>query len=215
MIILALDTTSNEGSLAIRRDGRIVAQQVLHSADGFAHLIFPAIRDICRQAEVRFAEVDCFAAASGPGSFTGVRVGVSAVKGMAEALGKSALGISNLRALSTFGSSPLRAVAIDAHRGRDLYAAVYSSEGHLVGEECVNEFSDWLASVPASVDEFIFPEPDAHLASALTGRRVVYAPTNLSGAVALCAESDLRAGLPGDPAAVDANYVREFLARKQ
>jgi tRNA threonylcarbamoyladenosine biosynthesis protein TsaB len=215
VIVLAVDTTSNEGSLAIRKDGRTIAQQVLHSADGFAHLIFPAIRDICGRADVRFAEVDCFAAASGPGSFTGVRVGVSAVKGMAEALGKAALGISNLRALSTFGSSPVRAVAIDAHRGRDVYAAVYSSDARLVGEECVNEFSDWLASLPPSVDEFVFPEPDAHLASALMGRRVIYAPTNLAGAVALCAESDLRTGLPCDPAGVDANYVREFLARKQ
>ena len=72
---------------------------------------------------MRLEEIDCFAAASGPGSFTGVRVGLAAVKGLAEALGKPAVGISNLRALSLFGKAALRAVVLDARRG-EVYGAV-------------------------------------------------------------------------------------------
>ena len=70
--------------------------------------------------------MDCFAAASGPGSFTGVRVGLAAVKGLAEAAGKRVVAVSNLRALAFFGSAPLRATVIDARRG-EVYAALYNS----------------------------------------------------------------------------------------
>jgi tRNA threonylcarbamoyladenosine biosynthesis protein TsaB len=78
-------------------------------------------------------EIDCFAAASGPGSFTGVRVGLSAVKGMAAALGKPAAGISNLRALASFGNLE---PAIEARRG-EVYTAVYDAELRLVSPEVI------------------------------------------------------------------------------
>ncbi|MBV9155995.1 MAG: tRNA (adenosine(37)-N6)-threonylcarbamoyltransferase complex dimerization subunit type 1 TsaB, partial [Acidobacteriaceae bacterium] len=94
MIILALDTSSEFGSLALRPNGQLVAELSLHSTEGFAHLIFPAIEQILTRAGIRLSEIDCFAAASGPGSFTGVRVGLSAVKGLAEATGKRAIGVS-------------------------------------------------------------------------------------------------------------------------
>jgi tRNA threonylcarbamoyladenosine biosynthesis protein TsaB len=126
MTILALDTTSEFGSLAVRSEGRTIAELTLQSHEGFAHLIFPAIENVLTQAGVGLEEIDCFAAASGPGSFTGVRVGLSAVKGLAEASGKKAIGVSNLRALATFGNLPLRAVVLDARRG-EVYAAVYNS----------------------------------------------------------------------------------------
>ncbi len=72
--------------------------------------------------------VDCFAAASGPGSFTGVRVGLACVKGLAEALGKPAVAVSNLRAIASFGTAPWRAVVLDARRG-EIYGAVYDAAG--------------------------------------------------------------------------------------
>ena len=118
--ILALDTTSEFGSLAVRANGETVAELALHSSEGFAHLIFPAIEQLLTEAGVRLAEIDCFAAASGPGSFTGVRVGLSAVKGLAEAMGKPAAGVSNLRALSSFGNLPLRAVVAGCPPRRSL-----------------------------------------------------------------------------------------------
>src|SRR6185312_7873534 len=101
-------------SLALRRDGVTLAQLTLNSLDGYAHLIFQAITRLLSDARVQLHEIDCFAAASGPGSFTGVRVGLAAVKGLAAALGKPAVGISNLRALASFGN--LQPV-IDARRG--------------------------------------------------------------------------------------------------
>ncbi|MGA8028200.1 MAG: tRNA (adenosine(37)-N6)-threonylcarbamoyltransferase complex dimerization subunit type 1 TsaB [Bryobacteraceae bacterium] len=204
MRILALDTTSEVGSLAIRSSCETVAELTLQSAEGFAHLIFPAIEQILAEGRVRLPEIDCFAAASGPGSFTGVRVGLSAVKGLAEALGKRVAGVSNLRALSSFGNLPLRAVSLDARRGQ-LYAAVYNHELEPVAPEAVLKLADWLETLHEPTYQFI-SSPNT---LPLTGTRFadmpfLQAPHALAAAIALCAErSDWL-----DPAALDANYVR-------
>ncbi len=211
MKILALATTSQFGSLALRVDGETIAGQTVHSQDGYGHLIFPAIQALLNVAGVRFAEIDCFAAAKGPGSFTGVRVTLAAAKGLAEAMGKPATGISNLRALSSFGNLPLRAAIADARRG-DVYCGVYSSDLKLVRPESVERFSAWLATLDSPVEDFIFETGTGYLRSVLAETRfetasVVEAPPHLAAAVALCAELDGPAGWT-DPAALDASYVR-------
>ncbi len=147
------------------------------------------------------AEIDCFAAACGPGSFTGVRIGLSAVKGLAEATGKPAVGVSNLRAMSSFGNLPLRAVVLDARRG-EVYAAVYNSDLQPVVPEAVLKFSAWLESLHEPAYEFIGSVN-------LEGTRFaamphLEAPRSLAAAVAYCAERSQWL----DPAALDANYVR-------
>ncbi len=209
MTILALDTTSEFGSLAVRREGQTAAELTLHSPEGFAHLIFSAIDDVLSRAQVRLEEIDCFAAASGPGSFTGVRIGLSAVKGLAEATGKPAVGVSNLRALAWFanapGNAPLRAVVLDARRG-EVYAAVYNSDLEPVMPETVVKLSDWLATLAEPAYQFISSSFDAHSldGTRFAGMSWIEAPKSLATAVAACAEKT--AAL--DPAALDANYVR-------
>jgi tRNA threonylcarbamoyladenosine biosynthesis protein TsaB len=191
VILLALDTTSEFGSLAVRKDGETISEVALQAPDGFAHLIFPAIEEILRKSRVELPEIDCFAAANGPGSFTGVRVGLSAIKGLAEALSKPAVGISNLRALSWFGSSPLREVMIDARHG-EVYAAVYDANLRIVVPEVVLPAAGWF-------EKFSKPEYE----------RVSHEskPRRLAAAVAYCAETDGPSGWQ-DPAALEANYVR-------
>lgn len=201
MIILAMDLTSAFGSLAVRVDGQTAATLALESADGFAHLIYPAIRNILAQAEVALENVDCFAGASGPGAFTGVRVGLAATKGLAFALGKPVAGISNLRALSICGAGARRAVVLDARRG-DIFGAVYDGEARLVIPETVTRFPLWMDGLPEAEYDFI-------TGSDLPGTEgFVRAPRHLAEAVAICAERDGAEGKWQDPAALDANYVR-------
>jgi tRNA threonylcarbamoyladenosine biosynthesis protein TsaB len=203
--ILALDTTSEFGSIALRSNGETVAEVERHSTEGFAHLIFGEIDSLLQQTAVRLAEIDCFAAASGPGSFTGVRVGLSAVKGLAEATGKPAAAVSNLQALASFGNLPLRAVVLDARRG-EVYVAVYDATLEAVLPEQVLKLAVWLDSLDAPEYEFI---ADPKFRVALEGTRFdtmlfLEAPRYLASAVASCAER-----MPWlDPAALDANYVR-------
>ena len=213
MIILALDTTSEFGSIALHRDGRAIAELSLHAPAGFSRVLFDAVTDLKNKAEFALEECDCFAAAAGPGSFTGVRVGLSAVKGLAEAMRKQVCGVSNLRALSSFGKiAGLRAVAFDARRG-DVYAAIYDHHLQLVSPETVCRFTDWLAQLDrAAAYEFIFPENSPWIRelaqSPFRDMPVHHAPLSLAAAVALCAEQDGKAGRWLDPAALDANYVR-------
>ncbi len=201
-MILALDTTSEFGSVAIRADGETTAELSIHAPDGFAHLIFQAVEQVLHQAGVRLEKIDCFAAASGPGSFTGVRVGLSAVKGLAEAMGKPAVGVSNLKALASFGNLPLRAVILDARRG-EVYAAVYNSELEPVVPEAVLKLPAWLDNLPALEYQFITG------GVSLDGTRFaamprLEPPRTLAAAVAYCAERSAWV----DPATLDANYVR-------
>lgn len=215
MTILALDTTSEFGSLALRRDDEIVADRVLHSADGFAHLLFQGIAELLHASGVELSEIDIFAAASGPGSFTGVRVGLAAVKGLAEVEGKRAYGVSTLRALSSFATGQIRAAILDARRG-EVFAGIFDQNLHSVTPEMVGPLPIWLSHLPAHVDEFVI-FAGSPFAMALQGLHCTEASRSLAGAIALCAERDAEDGVEGDPAALDANYVRrpdaELLAR--
>jgi len=200
--ILAIDTTGEFGSLALW-DGDALGEEVtLHSPDGFGHVLFDHIQRLLERHAVGLSSIDCFASASGPGSFTGVRVGLAAAKGFAEACARPVVAVSNLKALAWHGTAPLRAVFLDARRG-DIYGAVYSAELQPVCDERVMRFPAWLESLPMGELEFITPDPSLFAA---VGARP--ASRALAGAVAAIAALEFAGGAAQDPAAVDANYVR-------
>jgi tRNA threonylcarbamoyladenosine biosynthesis protein TsaB len=95
-LILSLDTTREFGSLALLDGGELVDEILLHSPDGFGHVLFEHLGRMLEKHGRRVDEVSCFAAASGPGSFTGVRIGLACVKGLAEAGGRKVVAVSNL-----------------------------------------------------------------------------------------------------------------------
>ncbi|HEX4772552.1 MAG TPA: tRNA (adenosine(37)-N6)-threonylcarbamoyltransferase complex dimerization subunit type 1 TsaB [Bryobacteraceae bacterium] len=204
MNILAIDTTSEFGSVAIRGDGALRAAQHIHSPGGFADLIFQAIEETIANAGLVLSQIDCFAAASGPGGFTGVRVGLAAIKGLAEATGKPAAAISDLRAAAAFGSAEKRAVILDARRGQ-VFAAIYSAGLALISPEVVTDLASWLEKLRDFDGEFIAP---LAFQEKLAPRPFVAARPHLASAVALCAELDGRKGLWSSSIEVDANYVR-------
>lgn len=210
-LLLAVDTTHEYGSLALVRGAETVEEVSLHAPDGFAHVLYPRLAELLARHGLRAAEVDCFAAASGPGSFTGVRVGLAAVKGLAEALGRPAVAVSNLQALACFGHGGLRAAVLDARRG-EVYGAVYDAAARLVAAETVAPFERWLAGLPEGDLEFVssdFTPFQAALAGTrFAGTPVTTAPRALAAAVARLALARFQAGEAQDPAALDANYVR-------
>jgi tRNA threonylcarbamoyladenosine biosynthesis protein TsaB len=196
-VILAIDTTHECGSLALVHAGETVEEVVLRAPTGFAQVLYGSIADLLRRNGVELTAIDCFAAASGPGSFTGVRVGLACVKGLAEALDKPAAAVSNLRAMASFGAAPLRAAVLDARRG-EVYGAVYNAAGEIVVPEMVAPLAAWLASLPPGDLEFVVQGFQLELEDA----RVIAAPEALAAAIGRLA------GEGGDPATLDANYVR-------
>jgi tRNA threonylcarbamoyladenosine biosynthesis protein TsaB len=205
-LILAVDTTHEFGSLALVRGGTLVEEAAVHAPDGFAHVVYGALAGLLERNSMTLTEIDCYAAASGPGSFTGVRIGLACVKGLAEAMRKPAVAVSNLQAIASFGSAGLRAAVLDARRGQ-IFGAVYDAAGCLVSPEVVAKVEAWLASLPAGDLEFVATD-FAPFATALAGKRMVTAPRALAGAVASLALARYERGEACDPAALDANYVR-------
>jgi tRNA threonylcarbamoyladenosine biosynthesis protein TsaB len=207
-LVLAIDTTHEFGSLALtsaRTD-----EISLHAPAGFGQVLYAHLGRLLARNGVEPGMIDCFAAASGPGSFTGVRVGLACIKGLAEACGKPAVAVGNLEAMASFGTAPLRAVVMDARRG-EVYGAVYDEAGRAVLPEVVAPFPAWLESLPDGV-EFVSTD-FAPFRASLTDTRfedasVVTAPRALAAAIAHIACARWLRGEACDPAALDANYVR-------
>jgi tRNA threonylcarbamoyladenosine biosynthesis protein TsaB len=198
-VILALDTTGESGSIAlVAADGSLIEEVALESPDGFAHVLFVAIEQLLARHGITVNDIAVFASASGPGSFTGVRVGLTAVKGLAEASGRQVIAVSNLQVLAAFGTRELRATVIDARRG-EIYGAVYNAALELVRDEVVMKADAWLASLPAGDLEIISHGNPLN-------REVSEAPRVLAGAVGRIAA--LKPQSARDPAEIDANYVR-------
>lgn len=187
--LLAIDTTSATGSLALLEDNRVVEETIVAGPDGFSPVIFGEIEALLARHGWALSSIDCFAGASGPGSFTGVRVCLTTVKGLAEACGKPAIGVSNLMALASLIEGEVRAVWIDARRG-EIYGAVYSASLDAIQEEVAIAQDPWLAALPTATVVF-------------EGRKIP-----LAAAVGRIALSRYRHGDRPDPASVDANYVR-------
>ena len=202
MRILAIDTTSNFGSLALHEDGVTLEETPLHAPEGFSQVLFGHIESLLRRHEWPLNRIDVFAAAAGPGSFTGVRVGLTAAKGLADATGSGALAVSNLRALADYGKTNARGVIMDARRG-EIYAAVYDSDLRAVSPEVVISFPNWLSSVTVHPEEIVSSDFSAFRAS--FGLHVpIIEQRTIAAAVARIAERTPAL----DPALLDANYVR-------
>lgn len=204
-LVLAIDTTSEFASLALVEGEEVREEMVLHSPDGFAHLMFDPLEALLKRSSVRLAEIDCIAAAAGPGSFTGVRVCLAAAKGLAEAAGKPVAPVSNLRAIASCGSREPRAAILDARRG-EIYGAVYDARGEAVRAECVMKFGEWLETLPHGEIEFVSPTIEV-FAPMLRGICTA-APRALAGAVGRIGAEEYCRGRAVDAVVVDANYVR-------
>lgn len=128
MLILAMESTAKAASVALVRDGMLVAQSMQCSGLTHSRTLLPMAEDLLKNAGVKLSEVDRFAVAHGPGSFTGVRIGVAAVKGLAWAAEKPAVGVSTLEAMAWHGAAAgegsLICCAMDARRNQ-VYNALF------------------------------------------------------------------------------------------
>ena len=216
-LTLAVDTTADYGSIALADERGPREEVLLHAPQGFSRVLFGEIEALLGRQAVQLSDVDLFAAASGPGSFTGLRVGLSGIKGLAEVLGRPAVAVSNLEALAGFGSADIRAAVIDAKRG-EVYAAVYDRGGNPIVRETVLPLSSLLALLPHGDIEWISADFEPFRLD-LAGTPfefcpVVAAPRAIAGMIARIAIRRSTAERTTDPAAIDANYVRRSDAER-
>jgi tRNA threonylcarbamoyladenosine biosynthesis protein TsaB len=223
MLVLALDTTTRQGSIALARDGALAA---VYAGDaGTTHgerLPGDALKLLAAHA-LRVADVDLFAVASGPGSFTGLRIGIAAMQGFALANRKPLAGVSALDALNAvvcslspqpFTLNPDREVSIwmDAQRGQ-VFSAVYTN-GVAAESAIVDKPADILArwqergrlprvfagdGALAYRDLIRRAAPDAEIIDPLPP---------LAPAIATLAEADLQQKGPASPDEIRPLYIR-------
>ena len=126
MNILAFESTAKPASVALISDGALVSQYTQISGLTHSRTLLPMSEDLLKNAEFKLDDIDVFAVAHGPGSFTGVRIGVSTVKGLAWASGKKCVGVSTLEALAYNGlaAGGLVCPVMDARRSQ-VYNAVF------------------------------------------------------------------------------------------
>ncbi len=120
MLMLAFESSARPASVALVKDGRLISQYSQCSALTHSRTLLPMAEDLLKNAELSIADVDLFAVAHGPGSFTGVRIGVSTVKGLAWASNKPCVGVSTLEAMAWHGvaAGGLICPVMDARRQR-------------------------------------------------------------------------------------------------
>ena len=126
VLILAVDTTTRAGSLAVVRDGVVLHEYVGDATRTHAQRLPADVRRVCEAAGVVIRDVELFAVAAGPGSFTGLRIGIAAVQGLAMAWSRQVVPVSTLEALARTapGQASRIAVWMDAQRGQ-VFAQVF------------------------------------------------------------------------------------------
>lgn len=131
MIILAVDTTTFTGSVALLKKTQLIAEVNIDSSSTYSERLLPSVDFLLKTNRLTIQDVEGFAVSVGPGSFTGIRIGLSTVKSLSFASGKPVAGISTLKALAEklrHSQERLLCPLLDAKKG-EIYAALFESRG--------------------------------------------------------------------------------------
>lgn len=225
MLLLAVDTATRSGSLAVLRDGQLAAEISTASEETYSSRLFRQCGFLLQELRLEIRDFDFFAVNAGPGSFTGLRVGLTAVKAWAEVFSKPVVAISGLEAIAAQAGNVLGdafiAPVLDAHRGQ-VYAALYRFEGARLAavdadqvctmEEFLTRIANHASAEPV---RFVSPSPEIlrdslndwiakrHLPWSIHRASPVLAPV-----IAELAFERIRRGEFTDSLRLDANYVR-------
>jgi tRNA threonylcarbamoyladenosine biosynthesis protein TsaB len=218
MILLAADTSGKVGSIALARvpddlagAGSAVALEILEvvplEGGTFSAQLVPQIADLLTKHGLSKRDIGGFAVASGPGSFTGLRVGLAAIKALAEILDKPIAAVSLLEAVAQSGESRGRVFAVlEAGRG-EVYAGEYEVGAHvrMLSERLVSREEVLVAAAGAIV---LSPDAGVIAAARAAGVRVEQVAQARSDLVARLGWEKIRAGDTIAPGELEANYIR-------
>ena len=133
MKLLAIDTSAVSASVAILEDDRVRSLCCVNAGLTHSRTLLPMIDAALKNSETALSEIDAFACSVGPGSFTGIRIGIAAIKGLCDGTGKKALAVSTLEGLAynLLGQDVLACAVMDA-RCRQVYTALFDVCGDTV-----------------------------------------------------------------------------------
>ena len=222
-VLLAVDTSGKNGGITLarvsaQRGGTLEVLETIPLAGGtFSAQLVPQIADLLARHQQSKADIDAFAVVSGPGSFTGLRVGLAAIKALAEVLQKPIVAVSLLEAISLLSpKSGSTTAALEAGRG-DVYVGTYDIQKTGSNDDSSSREATLVEERLLSREEFVelcrttaIVTPDATLAelsrrSGGSAEQVSYPDANV---IARIGWRKLQAGQTVAPIELDANYIR-------
>lgn len=214
MLILGIDTSGKSGGVTLADSGEhsfcVLASAPIAGGTFSAQLV-PTVAALLQQHNFGVRDLDGFAVASGPGSFTGLRVGLSAVKGLAEVLHKPIVTVSLLEALATTSPAQGRVIsALDAGRS-EVFFGLYEVNGSVasrVTEQLVSgtEFVEQAKS--SGIAMVVTSDPSIGRLASATAARIQILERPDSSVIARIGAGKLRSGESISVEALDANYLR-------
>jgi tRNA threonylcarbamoyladenosine biosynthesis protein TsaB len=216
MLILSLDTTTSAGSHALAEDGKVLVQELGDPDRPQAARLPRDLKDMIERAGLTLVEIDLFAVATGPGSFTGLRIGIATMQGLSLATGRPLIGVSALDALATVAAPMVPtggrlATWVDAWRG-EVYAALYE-KGNEAGSPTVERPERLLEDLTGRPTLFVGSGAATYenlIRGTLGSDAQIAEPAApaLAGAIAWLAANRARAGECPQPHSIRPLYVR-------
>ena len=226
MLILAFETTAKAGSVALLRDGKLLAESYQNTGMTHSQTLLSMAQDMLSAAGLQPSDVQAVAVAAGPGSFTGVRIGVAAAKGFAWGAQLPCYGVSTLEAMArTLGAySGTVVCTMDARRSQ-VYNAIFSAQAGKLNRLCEDRAISLedLGKELENVEKPIFLVGDGSFLCYNTLKEQVsglvlppehHVHQRASG-VALAATEQIAQGICGDAAALQPNYLRLSQAERE
>lgn len=214
MRILAIDTATERCSVALRWEGRVLEQSV-ETPRGHADLILPMVQSVLAESGSTLQQLDGIAYGRGPGGFTGVRIAIGVVQGLAFGAGLLTAGVSDLAAVAQHVAQPGRRVLVcmDARMGEVYTGSFLCSASGLVeaiGIEAVQRPEDVItrdAAIFAGTGFKAYPQLASRLSAPAHDTLLPHARE-----IALLGEAALRAGQGVDAAEAQPVYIRDNVA---
>ncbi len=180
MKILALESSAIAASVALTRDGILLAETTVNIGNTHSETLLPIVENMMKQTGLSVADADLFAVSVGPGSFTGVRIGVATVKGLAFGSGKPCVGVSTLEALAenlSVVSDALICPVMNARRNQ-VYTALFRGGKRLMPDSAIS--AEELDEILAAYDEPVLFTGDGYdLITGQTSHRFLPVPERL------------------------------------
>jgi tRNA threonylcarbamoyladenosine biosynthesis protein TsaB len=222
VILLALDTCDSRGSVAVLRDRVVLRVAVHESAEDYSSWLLPTVSDVLQLSGVSIEEVQIYAVACGPGSFTGLRVGLTTVKAWSEVYGRPIAAVSRLEALASQVEEAAGAVAVFVNAYREqVFGALYRRKGEkweLVEDEMViapGKFVEWVGERSgAERVAWVSPDPEQITYQenwrerGKRGEKVQLVPALFAPVIGKIGYERVLEKRLADAATLDANYVR-------
>lgn len=137
MKILAVDSTAEVCSVAVCNEERLISEITINTGNTHSQTLLPALEQALKLADMKIDDIDIFACSTGPGSFTGVRIGVATIKGVAYGKGKPCVSVSTLEALAfnIKGYDGILCPVMNARRSQ-VYNALFKYESGVIKRLC-------------------------------------------------------------------------------